>query len=420
MTDADSRPAGADPTLGGGLNGWLVERGLRGGDMAGLVDGYCARLVDAGVPILRLFAGVQTLHPLYDGFSYIWRREDDVPTRETYLRNRQDQNAEYLVSPFHDMLLRGLPRLRQRLDGPAEREFAIYSDFRAAGATDYYVRLVGFGSHYDNVGGGLEGDGLIVSWLTDRVGGFSDEQLALIDASYPIFALAMRAEATNETAHSIAATYLGSDPGQRVFDGAIDRGAVSRIRAVIYFADLRGFTRLSQELPAREVVHMLNDYLDCLARPVLDAGGEVLKFMGDGVLAVFDIDQHGTGAACGRALQAARAALAGIDDINRRRRRDGRPEMETDLALHLGDVMYGNVGVEGRLDFTVIGQAVNEASRIEGACHQLNRHLLASEAFFRACDGHDGSLVSLGRHRLRDIADPQELFGLPAELDAAG
>lgn len=275
------------------------------------------------------------------------------------------------------------------------------------------MRIAGFGPDEDSSVSSVDNDGLIVSWLTDRPGGFTDDDIALIERTHPIFALAMRTEATTETAQSVAATYLGRDPGQRVLDGAIDRGSVTSMRAVIYFADLRGFTKLAQDLPATDVVEMLNGYLDCLARPVMDAGGEVLKFLGDGVLAVFEIDGQGPELACQSALAASRRALNRVAKLNRRRHQAGQPVMQMDLALHLGDVMYGNVGVEGRLDFTVIGPAVNEASRIEGACRQLDRHLLASEVFYRAVAGHTDSLVSVGRHQLRDIAQTQELFGLP-------
>ncbi|HZD25932.1 MAG TPA: adenylate/guanylate cyclase domain-containing protein, partial [Alphaproteobacteria bacterium] len=199
-------------------------------------------------------------------------------------------------------------------------------------------------------------------------------------------------------------------------DGEVDRGAVSRLRAVIYFADLRGFSALAEQLPGEEVVAMLDDYLDCLARPVVDRGGEVLKFLGDGVLCVFEIGPDEPHFACYVGLGAAREALRRIDALNAERRARGAPVMQAGIALHLGDVLYGNVGIEGRLDFTVIGPAVNEAARLEAECRELDRPLLVSEDFHAAADHCRDALVSLGRRQLRGITRRQEVYTLMPEL----
>jgi|GEM_PF-2620051 len=212
MIESETAEPAPDRSADGALTDWLVQRGLQGGGMATLVFGYCDRLAASGVPILRVFAGVQTLHPLYGGYSYIWHRGQRELTKETFFRNQQ-AGDDYLNSPFHDMLVRGDLSRRERLDQPLEHEFPVYDEFRKQGATDYYVRIAGFGPDQDGSVSSVDNDGLIVSWLTDRPGGFTDDDIALIERTHPIFALAMRTEATTETAQSIAATYLGRDPG---------------------------------------------------------------------------------------------------------------------------------------------------------------------------------------------------------------
>lgn len=397
---------------------WIAQQGLRGVSVDQLVPGYCERLVAAGLPLMRMFVGVETLHPLYEGYSYVWRRQTGELSTEAYFRGREESD-DYLASPFFLMRQHGLAHLHQRLDAPGEHEFAIYKTFREAGATDYYVRMAGFGRDGVATAPGA-GEGLIASWLFGEAG-LTDQLIAVIERTFPTFALAVRAAKTFETAQAVAMTYLGRDAGRRVLDGAIDRGALSELRAVIYFADLRGFTELAEALPGAEVVDMLDDYLDCLAHPVIERGGEILKFLGDGVLGVFEIDGGERRTACHVALGAARAAQKRVAALNQERSAAGRPTMQADIALHLGDVLYGNVGVEGRLDFTVIGPAVNEASRIEAECRELGQPILISEAFQAAALDCQDALISVGRHRLRGLSREQELYTLdPALLVESG
>jgi adenylate cyclase len=393
--------------------GWLAEQGLLGVRADRLMKGYCDRLVAAGVPLLRVFVGVETLHPLYEGYSYVWKRGAPALETETYFRSAET-SPDYFASPFHHMRQQGLVHWRQRLTRPAEPEFPIYEKFRAAGGTDYFVRMVGFGREGSEAP--ADGEGMIISFLTDGAEGFSDDDLALIERTFPTFALAVRSAKTFETAQAVAITYLGKDAGRRVLEGAIDRGALTEMRAVIYFADLRGFTATTEDMAPADVVAMLDDYLDCLAWPVLERNGEILKFLGDGVLGVFEVDEVETRVACHVALGAARAAYKQIAAINRERAAAGKPVMHGDIVLHLGDVLYGNVGVEGRLDFTVIGPAVNEASRIEAFCDPLDQHVLVSQAFHAAAVDCRDALVSVGQHQLRGVRRTQELFTLNPAL----
>ncbi len=202
----------------------------------------------------------------------------------------------------------------------------------------------------------------------------------------------------------LLATYLGRDAARRVLSGETSRGQGRLVRAGIFYADLKGFTALTDRLPAEQVIGHLNDYFDVVATSVLKHKGEVLKFIGDGLLAAFNIDGNSPASACCQALHAALAALDGLTTANEER----EVPLEAGVALHYGDVVYGNIGSEARLDFTVIGAAVNEATRIEALCRTLDRPLLISADFAKVCACHP--LVSLGRHRLRGVAAAQEIF----------
>lgn len=388
---------------------WILAEGLNESSVESLIDGYSERLADHGFPLLRSFIALQTLHPLYSGYSYVWRRDSPKLQAEAYFRD-SEVGEDYLRSPFRYMRENEIPYLRQRVDGLEDSEFPIFERFRRQGASEYLARLVKFDSNPLHTGMGL-----IASWLTDQPSGFSEEQLALVEETFQTFALAMRTKQVRDMAATITETYLGRDAGRRVLAGALDRGEVTKLRAVILFTDLRGFTAMSEVLPGKEIVELLDQYFDVLAQPVLDRGGEVLKFMGDGMLAVFEINDD-SDEACGRAMAAVLDANQRIEEMNARREASGEATMPADMVLHLGDVLYGNVGAEGRLDFTVIGKAVNEASRIEAECERLGHHILMSKEFADAafCCAH--ALLPLGKHRLRDIPNPLELYTVKPEM----
>jgi adenylate cyclase len=203
---------------------------------------------------------------------------------------------------------------------------------------------------------------------------------------------------------ALLATYLGRDVARRVLSGETSRGQGRLVSAGIFYADLKGFTALTDRLPAERVIGHLNDYFDIVATSVLNHNGEVLKFIGDGLLAAFNIDGKSPAGACCQALHAALDAIEGLARANQHR----ELPLEAGVGLHYGDVVYGNIGSEARLDFTVIGRAVNEATRIEALCRTLNRPLLISADFAKICTCHP--LLSLGHHRLRGVAAPQEIF----------
>ncbi|MEZ5670795.1 MAG: adenylate/guanylate cyclase domain-containing protein [Alphaproteobacteria bacterium] len=418
--EAGTAQAGSAPLDLGGLALWLVERGMRGLPIGEQLAGYCERVRDAGFPMCRAQIGMNALHPRYGAHTFIWRpgsRAVDYVPRERSIENRQ----VYLRSPIHHMRSGAILARRWRLDDAAADAFPLFAELRAEGLTEYAARLVPFDPDaaardlraFDAAGGTAPSlDGIFFSCATDRADGFDDGQLAQVVDTLPFLALAIKARLTYDVAHTVVQTYLGRDAGERVLTGAIERGSAETIRAVLWFSDLRGFTRLTDRLPRDALIETLDDYLEAMARPVHDNGGQILKFLGDGLLAVFDLTGRDSAAVCREALNAAAALRTDFPGFNAARAEAGKPVMDFGLALHLGDVLYGNIGAVGRLDFTVVGPAVNEASRIQALCRPMERNVLISSSF-RDSLGAAGGLQSLGFHPLRGVAEPQELFTLP-------
>ena len=406
-----------DPTAITALRDWLTEAALAGADEAALVQGLCDRAVTAGLPLARVQVGLDTLHPVLEGYAIAWRPGADA-SRETYARPGKQPNEldmEWRHSPFYHLATTGERRLRRRLQGAnAPTDFPILEDLASDGYTDYVATITRFGA--SAVIGDM--DSVYSSWATDRDGGFSDDDLQVFDRLEPSLALAIRAAATAHIADTLMATYLGRDAGRRVLKGQIERGVAEAIRAVLWFSDLQGFTKIADTTPPDELVPMLNDYADCVVSAVHDHGGEVMKFVGDGVLAIFEVSDPAN--ACRCALNAADEAFRRIDTLNDRRSRDGRPVTGVYLALHIGDVFYGNIGSADRLDFTVVGPAVNEVSRIEAMCRSLDQEVILSAAFADAARNDRDRLVSLGRYALRGVRRAQTLYALDREAAAAG
>ncbi len=397
------------------LHVWAVTQGLRGAPAELLFDGFCQRLVGAGVPLWRGFAGMRTLHPQWGGYTYTWRR--DLNAIEPAQFERGDlYEQDVMTSPFaylehHGKALAGTNnrrQLRRRLAGPdAQLDFPILRRLADAGATDYLAELVRFGEDGDP----SRGIGIGYSFATDRPVGFFGDEVTLIEAVLPAVSLAIMSEAGHTIASGLLAAYLGADAGRRVHAGAVERGSVESINAVLWFADIRGFTAIADTWPGPLLVELLDDVFEALAAPLRPRGGQVLKFLGDGMLASFPFDAAGRAETCRRALDAAAEAMAALDHLNEARRAAGKPTAMVDLALHLGEVLYGNFGAVDRLDFTVIGPAVNEVSRIEALCEPLARTVLVS-AELAAAVGGGARLEPLGRHALRGVREPREIYAL--------
>jgi adenylate cyclase len=305
-------------------------------------------------------------------------------------------------SPFYTMLQTGDALLRRRLNAKTQDEFPVLSDFIAAGMTDYVAMISRFAA--ERVLGDM--DGVYSSWTTRAPGGFSDGQIEALQRIAPYLALAIKSVSLARMTGTLMETYLGRDAGQRVLSGRIVRGIAERIDAAVWFSDLRGFTRVTDTAP-EQVIPLLNDYADVIVSAIHEHGGDVLKLIGDGTLAIFTADNRAN--ACRAAKSAAIAARAGIVELNKRRAADDKPITDMYLGLHVGEVFYGNVGSRERLDFTVIGPAVNEASRIAAMCRSVDQPVLISSAFAEVGD-MKRNLVSVGRYALRGVARPQELF----------
>ena len=394
---------------------WAVREGLRGADAYELFDGYCQRLVVCGAPLWRAHVAMETLHPQWSGYGMTWRRDLNAIAPEQYAHGSFEEEV-WLSSPLNHLIHRvengePNPSMRRRLEaGPEQRDFPVLEEFFSQGGTDYvaYLFVYGDGSGPDR----SQGSGIVYSFATDRKGGFADDDVTLVQATLPGLSLAMKAHAGHVIASGLLETYLGADAGRRVHAGSIMRGSVDELRAVIWYADIRGFTAVSDSARGSVVVELLNEVFEILTSALRERGGQVLKFIGDGMLATFSFEEADKAETCGRALDAATEAMRNLDALNAARAARGAPIVAVDLALHLGDVLYGNVGATDRLDFTVIGPAVNEVARIEALCEPLGRPVLASAEFVAAASDRSDRLEPLGRHALRGVRQEKEIFAL--------
>ena len=391
---------------------WLADAGLSGQRELNLLQGFCERVVAAGLPLGRAVLGVDTLHPVLEGRVFYWQRDGAGPTESEYGRLDPDSSEEkWLQSPFHQLYETGAGMLRQRL-GNEPLEFPVLEELRQRGMTDYVAMVHRFGTE------GAIGlmDCTYSSWASDHAGGFGDDDLAALDFLVPSLALAIKGASTARITETLVETYLGRDAGHRVLSGHIQRGVAEKISAVLWFSDLQGFTRITDTAPPEHLVPLLNDYADEIVSALRGEGGEVLKFIGDGILAIFDAAAAQD--ACRQALDAAAAAIRGVAALNQRRSAGGLPVTRFYLGLHVGDVFYGNIGSFDRLDFTVVGPAVNETSRIATMCRSLDQDVLLSSAFAQAAGPSRRRLVSVSRYALRGVQRPQELYTLDPEAAA--
>jgi adenylate cyclase len=338
-----------------------------------------------------------TLHPEFAGTGYYWRRGQGV--EQGTRPHGDDQDEEYRDNPL-PIVFEQHKTVRVRLD-EVEPQAPLLRQLKDEGATDYVaLPLIFISGHVD-----------ALSVVSDRPGGFSAADLERMYQLQFAFTRLVEVHSLRDTAVQLLDAYVGRAAGQRILAGDVTRGGGQTIEAVIWYCDLRGFTRLSDRLPRDEVVSLLNDYFSTMGDIVTKAGGEILKFMGDGMLAMLPIEQPDERAAV--ALRAARAAASVSDAmtvLNRIRATAGEPEVRFGLALHVGEVMFGNIGASRRLDFTVIGPAVNYTARLEKLCVPLARPVILSEALAALVPQHD--TVALGRHALKDIDAPQAIFGL--------
>jgi adenylate cyclase len=378
------------------ITAWLIDGARSTPEPSDMMAECCERLIAAGLPLWRVGVFVRTLHPEIFGRNFIWRPTTGVEAGSADFAIQQ--TPEFLRSPLQIVFQEGA-ELRCRLDDPGNNRFPFFDDMQAEGVTDYVAFPLLF----------IDGRNHASSWTTKRPGGFTDAQLADLKRVLPPLTRLIEVMGLRRTAATLLDTYVGPRAGERILAGQIRRGHTETMHAAIWLSDLRGFTALSDRLPPEQVVEILNLYFDCQVAAIHRHGGEVLKFMGDGLLAVFPIDDEDSaaGSVCGRVLEAAseaRAAVAAMEfasGITTERFRFG-------VALHVGRLLYGNIGGGNRLDFTCIGPAVNLAARLEKIAGRLGRTIVASAAFAELCtEGwHD-----LGEFPIAGFARAEHVYG---------
>jgi adenylate cyclase len=353
------------------------------------------RLLEQGIEVYRIAVFVRTLHPNVIGRGFVWRRESDAVEISTQPHGIQDTDL-YLKSPVRVVFTEHREVRRRIADADCPIDFPVLAELRDEGATDFLALPVRF----------LNGDVHAASFATQRAGGFSDAEVAAVRRLMPPFSRVAEIYALMRNARNILDAYLGQQAGEKVLNGQIRRGDGEDINAVIWFCDLRDSTPLADSMSRDAFLRLLNEFFECVLGPVLERNGEVLRFIGDAALAIFPVGAE-PAEACRRALEAAQEAAARMQTLNQGR---AAAPLRFGIGLHLGEVLYGNVGTPSRIEFTVIGAAANEAARIEALCKSLGVSLILSERVVRHLRG---DFRSLGRHRLRGVGEPIELFSPP-------
>ena len=398
------------------ITNWLITQGIEGTGQADTLDGYCTRILAAGIPIMRVHVSQRAYHPEFGSISFDWNKDAGVGT--VHLAHVATPREGWVQSPLYFLLASNETELREPLwSSNQPHRFPFLDELRDRGGTDYFAAKMRF----DKLANTMAIDpndtpeGMVISWVSDAPEGFSEAHIENLRALLPALGLALKAASNRQMANDVAATYLGADAGQRVLSGEIERGSFETISAVIWYFDLRSFTRISEETDGPETIAMLNAYFGQVVEIVENRGGNVLKFMGDGLLAIFR-DEGGPNAA-DEAIAAAHELHTALTWLNQERRADDQVVTEYSLALHAGDLSYGNIGGKARLDFTVIGPAVNQTARILDFCSQLGRPLILSEQIAKRATRDTDQIVSLGRYMLRGVSKPQELFTLWTPVD---
>jgi adenylate cyclase len=382
------------------LMDWLVDGARSTAEPKAMMAECCERTIAAGIPLWRVGVFIRTLHPDFLGMNFVWKpgAEVEVGTADFDFL----ESERFIASPLKIVFEQGI-EVRGHTEDPQARRFPIIEDLRAEGITDYVALPLLFMDRSINAS----------SWTTKHPGGFTDEHLSALRTLMPALARYCEIIQSQRIASMLLDTYVGNRAGARILAGQIRRGHAESMHAAIWLSDLRGFTALSDRLPAETVVEILNQYFDCQVTAIRNHGGEVLKYMGDGLLAVFPIDEYvgDSPQVCSRVLEAARESRASVAALH-------YPNGETiekfrfGLALHLGRILYGNIGGGNRLDFTCIGPAVNLAARLEKIASRLHRTIVASEGFAGICSG---GWRDLGEFPIAGFSRAERVYGLADE-----
>ncbi|KAB2851655.1 MAG: adenylate/guanylate cyclase domain-containing protein [Hyphomicrobiaceae bacterium] len=384
------------------LRAWLLGEARHFHDFGRVLEGFCERALAAGVPLDRAAATVRTLHAELAGAARIWEPGKAVEARSFDYTPHSE--AAYKNSPIaHAHAKREWVELR--LEETPDDAFGIVPDLKAAGFTHYFCVPVVF----------MPGTENSITFATRKPEGFSRHDVIFLRFVVPALAVIQEIYALNRMMGEVLKTYVGSEPQTRILAGQVHRGEVTRIASAILFCDMRGFTAITADLTPEASVALLNRYYDCVLPPIAKAGGEILKLIGDGVLAIFRVEEEDEIVACSHAIEAARAILASASRYGSGNGEE--PDFELGIGLHFGQAAYGNVGAGDRLDFTIIGRDVNKASRIAALCGPLERHVLVSEEFAQRLGQSDFRLVR--RMALRGLPGLHGLLELIEDVPPA-
>ena len=398
-----------------GLMNWLTSQGLTGLPENDLIRGFCERCCAAGLDLSRSLVFIDTLHPIFEGRGFRW---NDIETNEADSfeygpTNEGDAAQNWRRSIFFHMLEHGHDEMPIDLADHPKLDFTLLPELAAKG----HRHLLGFVHRFGESGALGQMDCFYSYWLTRRAEGFNDQELAALRDLVPVLGLVIKSAQQVDIVRTLGRVYLGRDASERVLHGKIARGVTEQINAVLWFSDLRGSTSITESISPDEIIPFLNDYAQAAIDAVHDAGGDVLKLIGDGVLAMFT--GQNLSQAKRAALRAEHRFRLNMTALNAKRGAEGRAVTSAYVGLHVGEVFYGNIGHDDRLDFTVVGPAVNEVSRISSMCRSVDRELLVSAAFR---DGLDSAgqryLVSTGRFALRGIGRTQDLYTLEPAITA--
>jgi len=397
------------------LMNWLVSQGLEGLPENDLIRGFCERCRAGGLDVSRAMVFIDTLHPIFEGRGFRW---NDTATNESdafeYGSTEQGESAQHWRrSVFYHMLENGQQELALDLAEGAAQNFGMIDELAAKG----HRHFVSYVHQFGEAGTMGQMDCVYSYWVTRRDEGFGAQGLAALRDLVPVLGLAIKSAAQADITRTLGRVYLGRDAAEQVLRGRIARGVTERINTVLWFSDLRGSTAISESIDPGEIIPFLNDYAQASIDAIHDAGGEVLKLIGDGVLAMFT--NENMAAARRAALSAEHRFRRNMNALNARRMAENRPVTTAHVGLHVGEVFYGNIGSDDRLDFTVVGPAVNEVSRIASMCRSVDRELLMSSAFRTGLDAAGRNyLVSTGRFALRGISRAQDLYTLDPDIVA--
>jgi len=395
------------------LADWLVSQALYDTPIEEIFQDTCKQIYASGIPLARAHVTFKVLHPLFRAQSITWRRDQKEVNFANYLFGTSMD--PWYQSPLYHMVANRLPYLRRRLTGENTMlDFPMLEEIAEQGITDYLGFLIQFGEDMHDPTSSMEleqASGVVGSWATDRASGFTNSDLRALRRIEQRLAVAFKINIQTSITRNILTAYLGASVGDKVLNGQIVRGDVETINSVIWYCDMRESTKLADSTSAQEFLQILNSYFESTAGAVVQHGGEVLSFIGDAVLAIFPIDADGdASSACSSALNAAISAQSNLDLVNQTRAQEGNPELNFGTALHVGELLFGNIGIPERVDFSVIGSVANEVARLESLTKTLNQPILVSDAF---AQNLDLEWVPAGSHSLRGVDQTVAVYAPP-------